>query len=64
VLGIANVVFGLPLALAVAHNAGAVLLVALLVSINYRVGPLRAEAAVGRWKVAGRGKHEHENSYA
>lgn len=63
-LGIANVVFGLPLALAVAHNAGAVLLVALLVSINYRVGPSGAEVTVERRKVAGRGKHEHENSYA
>ena len=64
VLGIANVVLSLPLALAVAHNAGAVLLVALLVSINYRVGGTRAEVAVGRRKLAGRRKHEHESSYA
>ena len=63
-LGVANVVFGLPLALAVAHNAGAVLLVALLMSINYRVRRLQADVVVGRRKLAGRGKHEHANSYA
>ena len=37
VLGIANVLASLPLAVAVAHNAGAALLVAWLVTINYRV---------------------------
>jgi cytochrome c oxidase assembly protein subunit 15 len=35
VLGLANVAFSLPLALAAAHNAGAALLLALLVVINY-----------------------------
>ncbi len=34
-LGLANVAFGLPLALAAAHNAGAALLLATLVVINY-----------------------------
>jgi cytochrome c oxidase assembly protein subunit 15 len=34
-LGLANVAFSLPLALAAAHNAGAALLLALLVVINY-----------------------------
>jgi cytochrome c oxidase assembly protein subunit 15 len=34
-LGVANVVFGLPLALAAAHNAGAAALLAALVVINY-----------------------------
>lgn len=42
-LGIANVLLSLPLPLAVAHNAGAALLVATMVWINYRV---RAGAAV------------------
>ena len=36
-LGIGNVLFSLPLALAVAHNAGAALLLAGLVLLNYRV---------------------------
>lgn len=36
-LGIANVLLSLPLGLAAAHNAGAALLVALMVSINYRL---------------------------
>lgn len=35
VLGLANVAFGLPLTLAAAHNAGAALLLVLLVVINY-----------------------------
>ena len=34
-LGLANVAFGLPLALAAAHNAGAALLLAAMVVINY-----------------------------
>ncbi len=34
-LGLANVAFGLPLALAAAHNAGAAILLVLLVVINY-----------------------------
>jgi cytochrome c oxidase assembly protein subunit 15 len=36
-LGISNVVFSLPLALAVAHNAGAALLLASMVWLNHRV---------------------------
>lgn len=36
-LGITNVLFSLPLALAVAHNAGAALLLASMVWLNYRV---------------------------
>ena len=36
-LGISNVVFSLPLPVAVAHNAGAALLLASLVVLNYRV---------------------------
>ena len=36
-LGIANVVLSLPLALAVAHNAGAALLLVILVALNYRL---------------------------
>jgi cytochrome c oxidase assembly protein subunit 15 len=40
-LGLANVAFGLPLALAAAHNAGAALLVVVLVSINQRLAASR-----------------------
>ena len=36
-LGISNVLFSLPLPVAVAHNAGAALLLASLVLLNYRV---------------------------
>jgi cytochrome c oxidase assembly protein subunit 15 len=36
-LGIANVGFGLPLALAAAHNAGAALLLGALVVLNFSV---------------------------
>lgn len=36
-LGIANVLLSLPLTLAVAHNAGAALLLVLLVALNYRL---------------------------
>ncbi|HRK77893.1 MAG TPA: COX15/CtaA family protein [Thiobacillus sp.] len=36
-LGIANVLLGLPLAIAVSHNAGAALLLVSLVALNYRV---------------------------
>lgn len=36
VLGVSNVIFGLPLAVAVAHNAGAALLLVTLVVINFR----------------------------
>lgn len=38
-LGVANVLLFLPLHVAVSHNAGAVLLVAILVYVNYRVVP-------------------------
>ncbi|MFZ5657879.1 MAG: COX15/CtaA family protein [Pseudomonadota bacterium] len=44
-LGIANVRLGLPLHVAVAHNAGAVLLLAVLVSLIARVKPPRVAAA-------------------
>lgn len=37
ILGLANIVFSLPLWLAVAHNGGAALLCMLLVTLNYRV---------------------------
>jgi cytochrome c oxidase assembly protein subunit 15 len=37
ILGISNVVFSLPLTVAVAHNAGAALLLAGMVMLNYRV---------------------------
>jgi cytochrome c oxidase assembly protein subunit 15 len=36
-LGISNVLFSLPLPVAVAHNTGAALLLASLVLLNYRV---------------------------
>lgn len=47
-LGVANVVLSLPLPLAVMHNAVAVLLVALLVSINYRLCSSSAAATKPR----------------
>lgn len=40
-LGISNILFSLPLALAVAHNAGAALLLATLVVINFRLFNMR-----------------------
>lgn len=43
-LGISNIYFGLPLALAVAHNAGAALLVVTLVVINFALRPVAAAA--------------------
>jgi cytochrome c oxidase assembly protein subunit 15 len=36
-LGISNVLFSLPIAVAVAHNAGAALLLGSLVLLNYRI---------------------------
>jgi len=59
-LGVANVLFGLPLPLAVAHNAGAAFLLVVMVWINYctsgRVAPATARSTHER---------EHpENSYA
>ncbi|GAA5169663.1 COX15/CtaA family protein [Viridibacterium curvum] len=47
-LGISNVVFSLPLAIAVAHNAVAALLVMLLVGINFRLRGVRAGAHMER----------------
>ena len=55
-LGIANVVMSLPLPLAVAHNAGAAILLLTLVIVNDRLVPARA------WNLAGR--RSHENAYA
>jgi len=55
-LGIANVVMSLPLALAVAHNAGAAILLLTLVIVNQRLVPVPA------WDLAGR--RSHENAYA
>ncbi len=48
-LGVSNVVLHLPLAVAVAHNAGGALLLLVLVLINYR---LRAPASASQVKVA------------
>jgi cytochrome c oxidase assembly protein subunit 15 len=44
-LGVGNVVLGLPLAVAVAHNAGAALLVVTLVILNHALRPPRGAAA-------------------
>jgi heme a synthase len=52
-LGVANVIFDLPLALAVAHNAGAVLLIGVMVWINCRLRGVPVAAT------AGRSGHEH-----
>lgn len=46
-LGIANVMLSRPLALAVAHSAGAALLLATLVWINYRLAPRMVRAPGG-----------------
>jgi cytochrome c oxidase assembly protein subunit 15 len=54
-LGVANVLLGLPLALAVAHNAGAAALLLGMVALNYRFVGARASAWSGR---------KHENAYA
>ncbi|MBL8438116.1 MAG: COX15/CtaA family protein [Zoogloeaceae bacterium] len=54
-LGVANVLFSLPLPLAVAHNGGAALLLVILVTLNYRFGRVSAPAWTGR---------NHENAYA
>jgi cytochrome c oxidase assembly protein subunit 15 len=40
-LGISNVLLGLPLAVAVAHNGTAAALLALLIVVNYRLAPGR-----------------------
>lgn len=60
-LGVANVAFNLPLPLAVAHNAGAVVLVGVMVWINYRLRGNRLPAVATRRRAGHAG---HENSYA
>jgi cytochrome c oxidase assembly protein subunit 15 len=55
-LGIANVLMSLPLALAVAHNAGAALLLLAVVSVNERLVPVRQQILAGR--------RSNENAYA
>jgi len=60
-LGVANVLFSVPLPLAVAHNAGAALLIGVMVTINYRMRALPRLAAMGRSEHE---RAEHENSYA
>ena len=61
VLGIANVVLSLPLPLAVAHNAGAAVLVGVMVWINYRLRGRRSPAVATRRRAGNAGR---ENSYA
>lgn len=60
-IGIANVVFSLPLWLAAAHNAGAALLVVVMVGITYRVSGATRPATAQR---RGNERAEHKNSYA
>ncbi len=60
-VGVANVVFSLPLFLAVAHNAGAALLVVVMVGVNYRLGRAVASAAAHKLEHA---RARHKNSYA
>jgi len=55
-LGVANVLMSLPLPLAVAHNAGAAMLLLTLVMVNARLVPAQA------WGLAGR--RSDENAYA
>lgn len=45
-LGVANVLLSLPLPLAAAHNAGAALLVFVMVWVNFRLGAPRAQPSV------------------
>lgn len=60
-IGVANVVFSLPLWLAAAHNAGAALLLLVMVCITYRLsGAPRPVTAVRRDDE----RAEHKNSYA
>lgn len=60
-LGIANVVSGLPLPLAVAHNAGAAVLVMVMVWINHGLRGTRIPAAAAHRRAGHAGR---ENSYA
>lgn len=55
-LGIGNVLMSLPLGMAVAHNAGAAVLLLTLVVVNERLVPIR------QWALAGR--RQNENAYA
>ena len=57
-LGISNVLFGLPLAVAVAHNAGGAVLLLTLVLVNYhaRTALVRVKAPrLYRWRLSPRG---------
>lgn len=56
-LGIANVWAGLPLPVAVAHNAGAALLLVVMIVINYRLAQPGSSPLVGE-------RESHENAYA
>jgi len=60
-LGVANVAFSLPLPLAVAHNAGAVVLAGVMVWINYRLRGTQVPAVATRRRAGHAGR---ENSYA
>ena len=60
-LGIANVLLSLPLLLAAAHNAGAALLVVIMVGINYRV---TKSAVVQHQGERNDERARHENSFA
>lgn len=60
-LGIANVVLSLPLPLAVAHNAGAVALVIVMVWINHSLRGARSPAMAAQRRAAHAGR---KNSYA
>ncbi|MDX5445620.1 MAG: COX15/CtaA family protein [Zoogloeaceae bacterium] len=60
-LGIANVLLSLPLLLAAAHNAGAALLVVIMVGINYRV---TKSAVIQHQGERNDERAGHENSFA
>jgi len=60
-LGVANVLLSLPLLLAAAHNAGAALLVVIMVCVNYRVAQSAAVLQQGRQHDE---RARHENSFA
>ena len=53
-LGIANVVFNLPLGVAVAHNGGAAILLLTLVTLNYLAGEQRLARTAGPVRNEGR----------
>ncbi|NMG75974.1 COX15/CtaA family protein [Aromatoleum diolicum] len=60
-LGVANVAFSLPLPLAVAHNAGAAVLVGVMVWINYRLRGNQVSVKTTQRRAGHAGR---ENSYA